>query len=140
LVVQHDSEIIEVCKQVNLTNLINSLPQGIDTPCGERGLQLSGGERQRVALARAIIRKPSLLVLDEATSAIDAESEDSIKRVLYNLKAKTTIVMIAHRLSSIKEADCIYVFKGGQIIQSGKHQDIASIDGLYKNMIELQEL
>src|SRR3989344_3965196 len=114
-----ESEIVEAAKMANIYDFIVSLPQGFKTVIGERGTRLSGGERQRIVLARALSRKPSVLVLDEATSALDQESEAVIKSTLLKLKGKVTMIVVAHRLSSVMGADQIAVIDRGHIIETG---------------------
>jgi ATP-binding cassette subfamily C protein len=98
---------------------VSRLPQGLETVLGERGVRLSGGEQQRVALARALIREPSLLILDEATSALDSENEKRIQDAIDGLHGEMTILVITHRLSTIRRADCIYVLEDGRLVESG---------------------
>ena len=119
-----DEEILESLKLANAYDLIMSLPLKLDTYVGERGLELSGGERQRIVLARAIIRKPELLILDEATSSLDYESEKMINETLKKISNSTTILVVAHRSSTIKIADKIHVLKDGEIIESGKFEKL----------------
>ncbi|MFP7473345.1 ABC transporter ATP-binding protein [Niallia taxi] len=119
---------------------VRSLPEGIDTIIGDRGIKLSGGERQRIVLARAILRKPSILVLDEATSALDSETEQKIQESIDRLKGKMTIIIIAHRLSTIRNADKVVVLKGGMVIQQGSYQELSHSQGAFLNMLKTQEL
>ncbi|KAF5455486.1 hypothetical protein F2P56_025056 [Juglans regia] len=133
-----ESEIIAVAELANAHSFISALPQGYDTIVGERGVQLSGGQKQRVAIARAMIKSPKILLLDEATSALDAESErvvqDSLDRVMVN---RTTIV-VAHRLSTIKNADVIAVVKDGAIVEEGEHETLIKMeDGFYTSLVTL---
>ena len=114
-----ESEIVEAAKMANIYDFIVSLPQGFKTVIGERGTRLSGGERQRIVLARALARNPSILVLDEATSALDQESEAAIKSMLAKLKGKVTVLIIAHRLSSVADVDELLVIDGGRVIERG---------------------
>lgn len=112
--------------------------QGYDTIVGERGIQLSGGQKQRVAIARAIIKEPKILLLDEATSALDAESEKMVQNALDKVMLKKTSVIVAHQLSTIKDADLIVVVKNGIIIEKGKHEDLMTIkDGAYASLVAL---
>jgi ATP-binding cassette subfamily B (MDR/TAP) protein 1 len=129
-----DGQIEEACRQANILDFVRSLPEGLGTLCGSRGTQLSGGQRQRVAIARAIIRKPRLLLLDEATSALDTESERTVQDALEKAKCGRTTVAVAHRLSTIKDADCIFVFGNGQIIERGSHQELLAKGAVYYEM------
>lgn len=119
---------------------VKSLPEGLDTIIGDRGIKLSGGERQRIVLARAILRKPSILVLDEATSALDSETEQKIQDSIDQLKGKMTIIIIAHRLSTIRNANNVVVLKGGTVIQQGSYQELSYSEGAFLNMLKTQEL
>lgn len=122
-----EQKIVEALKMANAFNFINDFPDGINTIVGDRGQLLSGGQRQRIALARALIRDPELLILDEATSALDSESEELIQSAINNIKNKITIVVVAHRLSTINNTDYVYVVDNGTIIEKGEY-DILSID------------
>jgi ATP-binding cassette subfamily C protein len=118
---------------------VKRLPQGLDTVIGDRGVRLSGGERQRLVLARAILRKPSILVLDEATSSLDTENEKKVQEVLERLKGTVTIVVIAHRLSTIRNADQVIVLDQGKVIQRGRFTQLArDKKGLFSNLLENQ--
>jgi len=120
-------------------DFIEALPEGFDTVIGERGQRLSGGQRQRLAVARALLKNPPLLILDEATSSLDAESEALVQRALENLMAHRTTVVIAHRLSTVRRADRIVVLEGGRIQEVGTHQDLlAKEGGLYRRLYRLQ--
>jgi ATP-binding cassette subfamily B protein len=111
----------------------------LDTIVGDRGIKLSGGQRQRIAIARAILRNPSILLLDEATSALDAESEKVVQDALNKLMKGRTSIVIAHRLATIREADCIYVLDNGKIIEKGTHEELSMRDeGAYSNLAKLQ--
>ncbi|MCQ4291463.1 ABC transporter ATP-binding protein/permease [Pseudomonas stutzeri] len=128
-------QVANAAKQAGLTDLVSSLPLGIDTPVGERGGLLSGGERQRIGLARALIKHPWLLILDEATASLDNVSEAGILRALReNVTNSTTRVTIAHRLSTVVDADIIYVMANGTVVESGKHNQLLSLKGLYYSL------
>jgi ATP-binding cassette subfamily C protein CydCD len=121
-----------------LEDLVTTLPQGMNTPVGERGASLSGGQRQRVAIARAFLKDAPILILDEATSHLDALSEQAVRRALDQLKSNRTTIVIAHRLSTIRDADLILVLENGCIVQSGKHEDLSQTDGLYSRLVAHQ--
>ena len=116
----------------------NKFPLGLDTKVGERGSKLSGGQKQRIAIARALIKKPKILILDEATSALDSESEFKFKKEIDNLKGTMTIIIISHRLSTIKDCDQIIVIKKGKILEKGKHEELYKLKGIYYNLMEKQ--
>ena len=119
-----EEELWEALDVANASLFVKQLPQGIDTIVGDRGTRMSGGQRQRIALARALLRKPELLILDEATSALDNESERLIKESIEGLSKNTTILIVAHRLSTIKNADQVYVMKNGRIIENGLYAEL----------------
>ena len=135
-----DEEIKAACIQANAWNFIESLPEGLATPCGTRGLQFSGGQKQRIALARALIRKPRVLLLDEATSALDTESERIIQAALEKAAEGRTTIAVAHRLSTIKEADVIFVFGDGGVVEWGTHEELIHRGGRYRALCEAQGL
>jgi ABC-type multidrug transport system fused ATPase/permease subunit len=132
-------EIIAAAKQANAWEFIDSFPEKLETIVGERGIKLSGGQRQRVAIARAILKDPDILILDEATSSLDAESERNVQEALNSLMEGRTSIIIAHRLSTIREVDQIFVLDQGQIVEQGTHEELSSQeDGLYNNLAKLQ--
>jgi len=133
-----DEEIIEAAKLANAHDFIVNLPQGYDTILGERGAQLSGGERQRIALARAFLRKPPILILDEATSSLDSETEFKIYVAMQRLLEGRTAIIIAHRLSTVRSADKIFVLYEGKIIEEGNHEELIKLNGLYAKLYSLQ--
>lgn len=134
-----DSEIELAAKKANALDFIQSFPEGMDTLVGERGIQLSGGQRQRIAIARAILKDPKILILDEATSSLDAENERVVQLALESLMEGRTSIIIAHRLSTIRKADKIAVLDQGVIRESGTHNELLEIEnGVYRNLSELQ--
>jgi ATP-binding cassette subfamily B protein len=133
-----DEELYAAAKAANAHDFIMKFPEGYHTRVGERGVQLSGGQKQRVAIARAVLKDPRLLVLDEATSALDAESEHLVKEALDRLREGRTTLVIAHRLSTVKDADRVVVMDGGQVVQSGDHAALMGQEGLYRRLVERQ--
>ncbi|KAG2309716.1 hypothetical protein Bca52824_029464 [Brassica carinata] len=133
-----ESEIVSAAELSNAHGFISGLQQGYDTMVGERGIQLSGGQKQRVAIARAIVKDPKVLLLDEATSALDAESERVVQDALDRVMVNRTTIVVAHRLSTIKNADVIAVVKNGVIVEKGKHESLINIkDGVYASLVQL---
>ncbi|KAF8106988.1 hypothetical protein N665_0129s0057 [Sinapis alba] len=133
-----ESEIVSAAELSNAHGFISGLQQGYDTMVGERGIQLSGGQKQRVAIARAIVKDPKVLLLDEATSALDAESERVVQDALDRVMVNRTTIVVAHRLSTIKNADVIAVVKNGVIVEKGKHESLIDIkDGVYASLVQL---
>ncbi len=134
-----EQEIIEAAEKANAMEFINHFPEKLDTIVGERGTQLSGGQRQRVAIARAVLKNPKILILDEATSSLDSESERLVQDALEKLMKGRTSIVIAHRLSTIRKADQILVLDKGHIVEKGTHDELLQIEnGVYKNLSELQ--
>jgi ATP-binding cassette subfamily B protein len=133
-----DEELIEAAKKANAWEFISKFPEGLDTLVGERGVKLSGGQKQRIAIARAILKDPLILLLDEATSALDAESEKLVQDALDVLMEGRTSIIIAHRLATIREVDCIYVLEDGKVVESGRHNTLVEKEGLYSQLASLQ--
>jgi ABC-type multidrug transport system fused ATPase/permease subunit len=133
-----EEEIIAAAEEANAHEFITRLENGYDTVVGDDGYRLSGGQRQRLAIARAIVRRPDLLILDEATSDLDSASERQIQNALMSLRHRQTILAIAHRLSTIVMADEIIVLEEGQIIERGSHEELISLGGKYSFLFRLQ--
>lgn len=135
-----DQEVIDACKEANIWEFVSSLPEGLATLCGSQGYSLSGGQRQRIAIARALIRKPRLLLLDEATSALDTESEKVVKAALDKAASGRTTIAVAHRLSTVRDADLIIVFDKGAVVERGTHDQLLAQKGVYFAMVKGQSL
>lgn len=135
-----EEDIIAVAKQANIHDFVSSLPDGYNTVCGSKGILLSGGQKQRIAIARALIRHPKVLLLDEATSALDSESEKVVQAALDTAAKGRTTIAVAHRLSTIQNADVIYVFDGGKVCESGTHQELLAHKGKYYELVQMQAL
>ncbi|MCR9189688.1 MAG: ABC transporter ATP-binding protein/permease [Alteromonadaceae bacterium] len=129
-----EEEVYRAARMAHLEDFIHSLPEGYETKVGERGLKLSGGEKQRVAIARVILKNPPLLILDEATSSLDSLSEQAILTALKEVSQRRTTLVIAHRLSTVMDADSIFVMEGGKIVESGHHQDLLARNGHYARL------
>jgi len=135
-----DEEIEDAARAAQIHELISSLPDGYDTPVGERGYRFSGGEKQRMAIARTILRNPPVLVLDEATSALDTETERAVQQALDELSRGRTTIAIAHRLSTIRDAEQILVLDGGRIVERGSHEELVALGGRYAALLSGAEI
>jgi ATP-binding cassette subfamily B protein len=130
-----DAQVMEAARQAGVVEIIERLPQGLDTPVGEGGARLSGGERQRISIARALIKDAPILLVDEATAALDAENQAAIAEALARLRGKRTLVVIAHQLSTVAMADQIVVLDQGQVSEQGSHAQLSSKPGLYAHFL-----
>lgn len=135
-----DAELWQALKIAQLDQTVADMPQQLDTMVGRQGVRLSGGQRQRLAIARMILSDPSLVILDEATSALDSETEYQLHRDLEAFLSQRTTLIIAHRLSAVKQADRAYVFEDGQIIEEGHHDELIQQDGLYAQLYGERQL
>ena len=131
-------KLLTLQKKANAHEFISGFPEGYNTIVGERGIKLSGGQRQRIAIARAILKDPVILILDEATSSLDSESEQLVQDALENLMKGRTSFVIAHRLSTIRNADKIIVIDKGIVVETGSHSQLMSHNGLYRKLNEMQ--
>ena len=131
-------DVIRAAKVAQLHDHIDSLPDGYDTWVGERGATLSGGQRQRLSIARSILTDPPVLILDDSTSSVDVQTERMIHQAMVNVMKNRTTFVIAHRLSTVREADLIVVLKDGQIAEQGTHEELLAANGFYQNIYELQ--
>ena len=133
-------EITEAAKVANAHNFIIQKEDGYHTNIGDRGMKLSGGERQRITIARAVLQNPPILILDEATSSLDTESERLVQDAINNMMQNRTSIVIAHRLSTIRHADEIIVLQKGKIVERGTHAELMAFQGFYKNLVDMQEV
>lgn len=133
-----DEQITEAAKRANIHDYVMSLPDGYDTNVGERGVKLSGGQKQRISIARAFLKNPPILILDEATSALDNATEMLIQDALNELSEGRTTIVVAHRLSTVKNADEIIVVTPGGIAERGTHEELMALGGIYKGLYEYQ--
>jgi subfamily B ATP-binding cassette protein MsbA len=135
-----EEEIIQATKIANAYEFIMRKEEGMETSVGERGMRLSGGERQRVTIARAVLKNPPILILDEATSSLDTESERIVQEAIHQLMQNRTTLVIAHRLSTIRHADEIVVLQQGKIVERGTHKELMDLNGVYHRLIQMQEV
>ena len=129
---------MEALRRASLGDFVDGLPDGLDTKVGERGMRLSGGQRQRVAIARAFLKDAPVLILDEATSHLDAVNEKAVRQALEELMADRTTIVIAHRLSTVRTADLIVALNEGKVIESGTHNELLAKGGLYAQLVAHQ--
>ena len=133
-----DDQLKKAAKNANAYDFISKQPNGFETVIGEKGVRLSGGQRQRIAIARAILKNPSILIFDEATSSLDTESEFKVQKAIDNLMTDRTVLVIAHRLSTVESADKIIVMEDGEIADFGSHQDLLKKEGVYTILYKKQ--
>jgi len=133
-----DEEIVEAAKKASAHDFIVALPNGYDTDIGQRGVKLSGGQKQRLSIARVFLKNPPVIIFDEATSALDNESEKAIKEALEKLTDNRTMLVIAHRLSTVRNAQRIVVLSNGGINEQGTHDELIALDGIYANLYNMQ--
>ena len=129
---------MEAAKLAAAEDFVNNLPNKLETVIGENGVRLSGGQKQRLSIARALLKNSPIILLDEATSSLDAESENQVQRAISNLTKNKTTIIIAHRLSTIMNADTIFVLSNGEIAASGKHKELLNTSKIYKNLYDKQ--
>jgi subfamily B ATP-binding cassette protein MsbA len=140
-VLPKDPARIEQClRAANLWGYVERMPEGVETLIGSNGSRLSGGQRQRLAIARALYKDARIWVFDEATSALDSESERAVQQSIEQLQGEKTLILIAHRLSTVRNADCIYVLGDGRVLEAGSHDTLIAGNGLYANMVKAQAI
>jgi ABC-type multidrug transport system fused ATPase/permease subunit len=133
-----EEEIVQAAKDANAHDFVTGFTAGYATVIGERGTKLSGGQKQRIALARALLANPRVLILDEATSNLDAESEAAVQGALARIMADRTTIIVAHRLSTVRDADRIIVIEGARIVEQGAHDELMERKGIYRRLVEHQ--
>jgi ATP-binding cassette, subfamily B, bacterial MsbA len=133
-----DDDVQHALREAYCTDFIDELPLGLETQIGDRGVRLSGGQRQRLALAGVLLQDPDILILDEPTSALDSESEQYIQRALDDMRGTRTLIVIAHRLSTVQRADQIFVVDHGVVVERGTHEELLEMDAAYRKLFELQ--
>jgi ATP-binding cassette subfamily B protein len=133
-----EEELREALRGAQILHFVDSLPDGLDTVVGDRGYRLSGGEKQRIAIARVLLKAPDIVVLDEATAHLDSESEVAVQRALRTALAGRTSLVIAHRLSTVRDADLILVVDDGRIVERGRHDELVRLGGLYADLYRTQ--
>ena len=129
-----DEEVIQALKNAQCQDIIDKFPDGVNTIIGSKGVYVSGGESQRLSIARAFLKNAQILILDEATAFADPDNEVLVQKAFEKLSKNKTVIMIAHRLSTVRDADCIYVLENGRIVESGKHEDLLEAKGVYEHM------
>ena len=134
-----DEQLIEACKSSCAHDFISAFPDGYETQLGQGGVNLSGGQKQRICIARALLKKPKILILDDSTSAVDTATDFSIRQSLSNTLKETTKIIIAQRISSVKDSDVIYVMDEGKIVASGNHQQLLETSEIYREVYESQQ-
>jgi len=135
-----EDEVIEAAKTACIYDFIMSLPDGFNTVVGERGMRLSGGQKQRISIARSLLCRTPVLIMDEATSAVDTETEGQIQRAIASISGKCTMFVIAHRLSTVRSADKIIVLDEQNIAEIGSHEELMKKNGIYRHLVEIQSI